>query len=149
MEHTRKVMRVTALLLLGVLCQHLVSAQSSQEQAVLDLSKKKFEWLIHGRADSLREVLDERMMFIHSSGWSQSKQEVMEDMTSGSLVYKKVDIKEAGVRLYDKTAVVVGSGRFSGEREGNPFDIDLRYTEVYVLKDKKWHLVSRHANRLP
>ena len=142
-------MRTIALIFIILCSDQIVSAQTKQELAVLNLSKKKFEWLIRKQADSLKQVLDDRLMFVHSSGWSQTKQEVLDDMTSGSLVYTSVDVKEAAVRLYDKSAIVVGKGRFSGNREGNGYDIELCYTEVYVWENKGWRLASRHANRLP
>jgi hypothetical protein len=33
--------------------------------------------------------------------------------------------------------------------DGNPLVINLFYTEVYILKNKKWLLASRHSNRMP
>lgn len=143
-----KIIQISVMLLLLV-CPTLLFAQTGEETNVLELSKRKFEWLIHKQADSLRDVLDDRLMYIHSTGWLQSKKEVLEDMQSGRLVYRKVVVREAQVRLYTNSAIVTGKGRFSGAREGNEFDMDLCYTEVYVLKGKKWVLVSRHANRLP
>lgn len=130
-----------------MLVQQLVA--QSNEEVVLSLSKQKFNWLIQQQSDSLQAILDNRLLYIHSNGWVQSRQEVLDDMNSGKLIYKKVDIQDAKVRLYDKTAIVTGTGRFSGVRDGNEFDMPLSYTEVYVLRKKKWMLVSRHANRLP
>jgi hypothetical protein len=151
MESFRKSLNIREIcgMLLLLACSTVSIAQTREETNVLELSKRKFEWLIHQQADSLLDVLDDRLMYIHSSGWSQSKTEVLEDMQSGRLVYRKVEVREAQVRLYTNTAIVTGKGRFSGAREGNEFDIDLCYTEVNVLKAKKWVLVSRHANRLP
>ncbi len=121
----------------------------SNEEVVLNLSRRKFSWLINQQSDSLQAILDDRVLYIHSNGWAQTRQEILDDMNSGKLIYKKVDVQDAKVRLYDKTAIVNGTGRFSGVREGHEFDMTLSYTEVYVLRKKKWMLVTRHANRLP
>ena len=137
------------LLAVGALISDAVFAQSKTEQYVLNLSKRKFDWLIQKQRDSLDLVLDDRLMYIHSNGWSQSKQEVFDDMQSGKLIYKQIELKETQVRVYQNTAVVTGTGRFIGSREENEFDLPLAYTEVYVKKGKRWLLVSRHANRLP
>lgn len=137
------------LVLLTVLISDSVLAQSKTERYILNLSKQKFVWLIEKQRDSLDLLLDDRLMYIHSNGWTQSKVEVFDDMQSGKLVYKQVDIDATQVRLYGNTAIVTGTGRFQGSREDKEFDLPLSYTEVYVKQGKRWLLVSRHSNRLP
>ena len=125
-------------------------AQSNKtEQYILDLSKRKFEWTVSKNIDSLRAVLDERVIYVHSNGWAQTKQEVLDDFNSNKLAYQNIVVSEASVRLYDNTAIVNGKGKFSGLVNKTPFTLDLLYTEVYILKGKRWLLASRHANRLP
>ncbi len=119
-------------------------AQSDVERAILDLSSRKFEWLIARQVDSL-----EKVQYIHSNGWVQTKREVIDDMRSGKLVYRKVTTKEASVRLYSETAILTGLGTFEGINAGTAFLLDLRYTEVYVRATNHWVLVSRHSNRMP
>ena len=134
------------LLLLGT---SLAWAQTPGEQVVLELSRKKFDWLINKQYDSLEKSLDDRVQYIHSNGWIQNKKEIMEDARSGKLVYQKVTIKESAVRLYDKTAIVTGLGMFEGMNSGTAFSLDLRYTETYVKAGSRWKLASRHSNRMP
>ena len=122
---------------------------SPQEQSVLDLSKRKFDWLIGKQYDSLAALLDDKVQYTHSNGWVQNKKEVIEDTRSGKLDYRKVTVKEAAVHLYGSAAVVTGMGKFEGIRDATPFTLDLRYTEVYVKMGNRWKLVSRHANRMP
>jgi hypothetical protein len=125
------------------------SAQTKVENQILELSNKKFQWMTRPQLDSLAEVLDDQLMFVHSNGWTETKKEFIEDIKSGKLHYTNIQIQEASVRLFDKSAVVIGKGKFQVLLEGNPIDINLYYTEVYILKNKKWLLASRHANRLP
>ncbi len=124
-------------------------AQGTLEQELLHLSERKFVWMINKQLDSLEVMLDDKVMYTHSNGWTESKPEVLGNLKSGRLVYKNVQVQEVSVRLYKSTAIVTGTGKFSGINNGNAFDLSLRYTEVYVLKKKKWLLASRHANRMP
>lgn len=124
-------------------------AQTTDERAVSELSRRKFSWLIRRDADSLSRVLDDRLEYIHSNGWVQSKQEVLEDMKSGKLVYQAVNIKESKVRIYGQMAVVTGLGTFEGINAGTAFTLDLKYTEVYVKVSDGWKLATRHSNRMP
>lgn len=123
-------------------------APGNSEQSLLELSRRKFDWLIANQYDSLNALLDDRLQYIHSNGWVQNKKEVEADSRSGKLKYQSVSIKESQARLYGVSAVVTGLGTFAGIKEGTSFSIDLRYTEVYVWNGR-WKLVSRHANRMP
>lgn len=127
----------------------VVSAQNADERTVLRLSKVKFDWLVSRNADSIGYLLDDRVKYVHSNGWTQSKAEVLADMASGKLLYQRVTIKDSSVRMYGQTAIVDGVGTFEGVNSGTAFRLELRYTEVYMRSAGRWVLVSRHANRLP
>jgi hypothetical protein len=125
-------------------------AQSTvTEQSILTLSKKKFDWMVSKNIDSLKNVLDDRLKYVHSNGWTQSKQEVVDDFISGKLDYQKIEITEASARIYDNTAIVIGKGKFSGQVNKNPFALDLLYTEVYIREIGRWLLASRQSSKLP
>jgi hypothetical protein len=127
-----------------------VAAQAqSAEQTVLNLSKNKFGWMIRMKYDSLESMLDDRLMFVHSNGWTENKQELIQDIKSGKLRYTNIQVLEAAARIYPSAAIVNGKGRFQVTLDGNNLDLNLSYTEVYVQKKGKWLLASRHANRLP
>ena len=123
-------------------------AQTS-EQAILNLSKNKFGWMIRMKYDSLEAVLDDRLIFVHSNGWAENKQEIIQDIKSGKLRYIDIQITEAFARIYSSTAIVNGKGKFSVQLDGKPLELTLSYTEVYVLTNDKWLLASRHSNRMP
>ena len=123
--------------------------QTKEERQVLDLCQQKFQWMIHDRVDSLEAVLDDRLKFIHSTGWVQTKQDLLNDVKSGKLNYQTIDVSDMEVRVYGTAAVVTGKGTFTGTNTGEPFVVNLMFTEVYSLKNKIWQLVSRHANKMP
>jgi hypothetical protein len=45
--------------------------------------------------------------------------------------------------------ILMGKGNFAGMNSGTSFSVDLLFTEVYVLNNKTWRLVSHHASKLP
>jgi uncharacterized secreted protein with C-terminal beta-propeller domain len=123
-------------------------AQSSKEQEVLSLSEKKFKWMINLNMDSLENILDENVMYVHSNGWSQNKHEIIEDFKTKKLVLNKIEILETKIRNFENTYVVNGVGIIAGEIDSNPFSVKLNYSEVYVYKNRKYFLFSRHANKI-
>ena len=140
---------VLSVVLLTMSTLALAQPPSRQKEFILDLSRKKFDWLISKQYDSLTALLDDKVQYIHSNGWTQDKKEIIDDSKSGTLNYQNVTIKESRARLYASTAIVTGLGSFAGIRDGTPFSLELRYTEVYVKTGSRWRLVSRHANRMP
>jgi hypothetical protein len=140
-------MRKLIFILLSFVVWTITSAQSKQEKEILQLSIKKFDWLVNKKVDSLNFVLDDRLTYIHSNGWVQSKKELIDDLVSGKLTYVSINVSEATVRLYTKSAVVTGKGKFTATLNGASNVYDLAYTETYVLQKRDWKLVSRHASR--
>jgi len=125
-------------------------SQTPEAEKVNQLHKKKFEWFVNKNYDSLNWVMDESVKYIHSNGWVQSKQEVIEDIKAGKLNYIGVVVEESAVTLYNNSsAVVTGKGTFKGLMpDKTEFNIHLLYTEVYVKSKKQWKLVSRHACKI-
>lgn len=123
-------------------------AQSANEKEVLSISARKFVWMQNKQLDSLEAILDDRLMYIHSNGWVETKSEVIDDLKNGKLTYKQVKVIESNVRLWDDTAIVTGKGIFNVVLDGKPLEFNLGFSEVYILQYGKWKLVSRHANRM-
>lgn len=123
--------------------------ESATEKFVLKLHETKFRWMVNKRLDSLANILDERLQYVHSNGWIENKKEVIEDIRSGKLTMTKIVVSEAQARVYKGFVIINGKGVFSIIMDGKPLDISLLYTEVYAKRQNGWLLVSRHANRLP
>lgn len=105
--------------------------------------------MVEAKLDSLRDVLDDRLTYTHSSGWVQSKTDVINDFTNGKLTYQSIDIQELKARVYSTTAIVNGRGKFSVTVNSTMvITYDLMFTETYVLIDKKWKLAARHSNKM-
>jgi len=138
------------LLIVFLFASSIVSAQQiGKENYLLDLSKRKFAWMVEKQLDSLSLLLDKDMLYIHSNGLIQTKEEMINDFKLGSLLLDSVKVMEADVRMFDSTAIITGKGIFSGTLKTTPFQTNLLYTEVYINENKKWKLVTRHANKLP
>jgi Domain of unknown function (DUF4440) len=122
--------------------------ESSTEKFVLKLHENKFRWMVNKQLDSLQAILDDRVQYVHSNGWTENKKEIIEDIKSGKLIMTSVKVNEASARVYKGFVIVNGKGIFNVVLDGAPIDISLLYTEVYAKRQNGWLLVSRHANRI-
>lgn len=120
----------------------------AKEKTILQLHESKFEWLVKKQYDSLKSVLDEKLVYIHSNGWTESKDEIIADLKSGKLNYLGVKVTESKARIFKGTGIVTGKGTFNVVMDGKSIELQLMYTEVYLEKKKGWKLVSRHANKI-
>lgn len=114
---------------------------------VLQLHEKKFEWMILENLDSLDALLAEDVLYVHSNGWVETKEEVLENIGTAHLSYHRVDIQSQSARIYGQTAIVTGLATFSVALDGNPITLDLLYSETYHRLRGQWKMVHRHACR--
>lgn len=138
-------------LVFALVCIWIIALQAQNapaEKFVKSFSEKKNQWLISRNVDSVKAMLDNRCMYIHSNGWIQSTAEVVADLQSKKLVYENIEVEESQARQFESMVIVTGKGRFAGSVEGKAFDMRLMFTEVYVKRKSGWKLVSRHSNKL-
>ncbi len=139
-------MRIIVILIF-VLTTFVALAQT--EAAKVDaLHKQKFAWLMTNNIDSINYLLGDKVSYVHSNGWIQNREEVLNDMKSGKLQYKSIVVEESSVNLIDQTAIVTGKGTFVGKVNTTDFSLKLLYTEVYVKVNNHWKLISRHSCKL-
>ena len=111
------------------------------------LHRDKFTWMTERQMDSLQKYLHEDVLYIHSNGWIENKTEVIDNIKSGKLIYRNVDIVENTCRMDGTLAVITGKAMFYVRLDKTDIDIPLLYTEVYSLEGNHPTLFSRHACR--
>ena len=124
-------------------------ADTGIESLVLGLSAEKFNYMNPGKLDKLKPMLHENLVFIHSNGLTETKEQMAQNLTDGKWNLRGVDVKEVSVRVFKKkTAIVIGKALFHATAAGKDVDLDLYYTEIWMLVKKRWLLTSRHALKI-
>ena len=118
--------------------------ETKVEQEVRNLSMEKFHWKTSGRIDLVEDLFDDDIVVVHLNGYISPKSQWINELRSGRFIYKSIDVKEASVKSYGTTAVVVGKGIFNVIIKGSKNTLKLTYTEVYALKNNVWKLVNLH-----
>ena len=118
------------------------------EQEVINLSKEKWRWMSERKVDSLATLFHEKAVFVHM-GATMSKDEELEVIRSGRILYKDVDIQEVSVRFIDATiAILLNKIRLVAVVGGNEVTNPFVVTEVYVQQSDTWILASLSFTRL-
>ncbi|MCC6288776.1 MAG: nuclear transport factor 2 family protein [Chitinophagaceae bacterium] len=128
----------------------IVHAQT--DSVVVKESVAKLEnALIAKNFQDLQELLFDNVNFGHSTGWVQTRDEVINDCKSGKLVYQKIERENLYVAAIGKDwATVRYTGVAEGLNTGKEFKIALHVLQLWVKNKKgKWQLAARQATKLP
>ena len=122
--------------------------QSKTETEILTLSKKRVQWLLAGKLDSLATLYDNNSITVHGNGMIKSTSEHFEDVKNKRPIYRNIEIQQSTVKDFGTTAILVGKGVFSISMNGSDMVANMAYTEVYMKRGKVWKLVARHASQI-
>jgi ketosteroid isomerase-like protein len=98
---------------------------------------------------ALDALLGDDLVYTHSSAAVDGKASYIESMRSGAVKYESIEPRDLKIRVYGTTAVITGEGRFKVTARGQALDNQLRFTDVWVLRDGRWQMVSWQSTRLP
>ncbi len=131
-----------------LLISSTLTGQSKTEAVIKKLSAEKYTLMNPTTLDKLKTYLDDRMVFIHSNGMTETKTEMIQHLKQGKWALRSVDSREVSVRVYKNNfAILIGKGMFHAMSEGKDMDVDLYYTEVWTHVKDGWLLASRHASK--
>src|SRR4026209_1306172 len=75
------------------------------EQELITLSKEKWQWMTDKNVDKLAQLFHDKSKFVHMSG-TWKKDEELEIIKTGSIWYKKADVHDVAVEMFDDTSIV-------------------------------------------
>lgn len=125
------------------------SGDASAERAVRAAEDARFKAQTTNDFKALDELLADDLTYTHSSAAVDSKATYIESMRSGAVKYESIEPRDVQIRVYGTTAVITGAGRFKVTARGQALDNQLRYTDVWVLRNGRWQMVAWQSTRLP
>ena len=114
---------------------------TEEEQQMIELSEKKWEWMADKDADKLEDLFHEKSQFVHMGG-SWGKDREVSIIRSGGIHYKKADIHEVSADIIGNTAIVSSRITLLAVVGGNEVSNPFITTEVYVKEGEDWKLAN-------
>ncbi|TDE15641.1 nuclear transport factor 2 family protein [Dyadobacter psychrotolerans] len=111
------------------------------EQQIISLSKDKWQWMSDKNVDKLAQLFDDKAKFVHMSG-TWKKGEELEIIKTGSIWYKRADVHDVVVELFDDTAIIWSRITLSAMVRGTEANTEFTVTEVYKKKGKNWKMLA-------
>ena len=111
------------------------------QQEIINLSKKKWDWMADKNVDSLNVLFDDKSMFIHMGGtWGKTQE--LTTIKRGGIWYKKAVVYAVDARIFGNTAILLEDldlqAAVGNHEVTNPFMV----TEVYIKESGKWKLAQ-------
>lgn len=112
---------------------------------VLAVEREWTEAHRQGEVATLERLMAEDYLKIQPNGSVAGKAEVLASYQSGQRTWESAQADEYDVRLYGKTAVVIGRWTARGVNHGQRFDYAARFLSVYVKRDGRWQMVAEQS----
>ncbi len=117
------------------------SQNSIIEQEIINLSKDKWQWMADKNADKLAALFDDRSKFVHMSGtWNKDRE--LDIIKTGSIWYKKADVHDVVVEIFDDTAILWNRITLLAVVRENEVSNQFTVTEIYKKQDNGWKLLD-------
>ena len=97
----------------------------------------------------LSALLADDVTYGHSTGFIQTKAQLIRDVMSGVQDYKSIEPSDMNIRIYDNAAIVVLKLKTNLIAKGKPMDLNMSATFTWVKIGNEWKLVARQAVKLP
>ena len=116
-----------------------------------DVLKAEQDWaaaVTAGHFDHVASLLDDALIYAHSSGIIESKSEYLGNLRSGTQKYTAITHEKSTVRVHGNAAVVHSIGRMVGTNPAGPFDNHLMILHTWVKSGGKWLLAAHQTTLL-
>lgn len=112
-----------------------------EQQEIINLSKKKWDWMAAKNVDSLNTLFDDKAMFIHMGGtWGKAPE--LNTIKTGGIWYKKAEVYSVVVNMFGNTAILLNDIDLEAVVGGNTVTNPFMVTEVYIKENGKWKMGS-------
>ena len=112
------------------------------QQEIIDLSKQKWQWMADKNVDKLAGLFDDKAKFVHMSG-TWKKDEELDIIKTGSIWYRKADVHDTAVELFDNnTAIIWSRITLESTVRGTEAKVEFTVTEVYKKQGKDWKMLA-------
>ena len=111
-------------------------------KAIEELDKQRSQALIDGDIDKVETFLGSSLRYVHSSSTDEDRTVYLQKLRDGFYNYQALESSEKDYRRFGDCVIVNGQIRVHVIANGNEKDFKARYTQVWVIEDAAWKMVS-------
>ena len=135
--------------LLALLAVPQAQAADTAEQELIKLEQQMLDGVLRGDMSLFRRTVVPGYVFTTPDGKVQGAAELEADMKSGKFKLLASQNLDMQVHIHGSTAVVLYRSVDKGIYEGQQFEGENRWTDVFVKQGKGWRMVASQGTALP
>ena len=124
------------------------SDEERLQREVREIELARFDAQVKGDINKLKLFFADELKYTHATGKTETKDEFLKALSAG-LKYLSIEPSQLEVHVYGQSAVITGQATIKVESAGQQLSFKIKYTDVYVLRDKRWQVVAWQSTRLP
>ena len=117
----------------------------NREQTKQEVAQLANTWAtaeLQGDTTFLEQHLADDFVGVGPLGFLLTKQQWLARHQSGDMKYTAHALEEVSVRAYNEAAIVIGRLAQQATYQGNPMNVQLRTTLVFIHLNGQWHLAG-------
>ncbi|MBN8930284.1 MAG: nuclear transport factor 2 family protein [Rhodospirillales bacterium] len=118
-------------------------------QAVMDLDRQRMRAMGEKDVATLRRLIADDLIYVHSSARIDTKGSLIGAMESGATVYTSVEPSDVTAQDLGESVVLTGVAAISVTSGGKPMSFRVRFMDVYARRSGDWQMVAWQSTRLP
>ena len=103
---------------------------------------------VKGDKAALEDLVADDYVLVNSRGQRQTKADLIGDYTKLGFKLEPFVVEEPVEIVWRDGAVMGGVARIRGVDDGQPFDLKLRFSDIWAKRDGKWRVIYTHVNRV-
>jgi hypothetical protein len=124
------------------------SEARQKEAAVLETELAIGRGYEHNDLATVRRYLTDDYTLTDARGAVTTKQDDIDDFTKHRVRYSLFRNQNMKVRLYPGTAIVTGQTIVKAMSGNTPVEVEVQFTDTFVLINGRWMLAAGHVSRL-
>lgn len=125
------------------------SAWAQKADEIVTADKAWAAAVMKGDTAALEKLLDEDLVYTHSTGIVDTKKVYIDNLKSGAQQYHSVAHVDPKVQVFGNTAVLTSGLKMDTTSKGTRAQASFRVIHVWTRKGGSWKMVAHQTTRLP
>lgn len=134
-----------AVLFAGMPAHAQTMVRQDEQSRIMSLEKAWNQAIAQKDSQAISALMADELMFVNYDGRLMNKSEYLVSMHEDDAHFNQITSDSMQVKFYGKSAVVVGTYREKGIRNGKPFLRRERFLDTWIYRNGMWVCVTSES----
>lgn len=141
--------RYSVLLAIALMSLFTRVALAGAEQDIDRIEDRRYQAMMAADLTALANILADEFVYHQPTGKVATKASYIEQLKSGEVKINEARRYDVTIHVYGDLATAMGMTHLDLELKGERRQVELRYLNVWLLRDGRWQLVARQSAFVP